>query len=108
MAPIREIYSEAGVTVDYEKFQSEDLDGSSFTCRCGSPNCRSDVSRFPFFEHPFLNQQDRLFLRPGGVGGGKSKRQTHKSLARRVVTARRFSEAPNFPLLMRLNEGGAP
>ena len=44
MVPIREIYSEAGVAVDYEKFQSEDLDGSSFTCRCGSPNCRSDAS----------------------------------------------------------------
>jgi hypothetical protein len=41
---LRDIQSGESVTLDYSSMQSEDLEGSSFICACGSRNCRQEVS----------------------------------------------------------------
>lgn len=43
MVALRNIPAGTEVTVDYAKFQSNELEGSSFDCRCGCPGCRSKV-----------------------------------------------------------------
>lgn len=41
---LRDIRQGESITIDYSSIQSEDLEGSSFQCACGSGNCRRLVS----------------------------------------------------------------
>jgi len=44
LVALRDIAAGESVEVDYATFQSDDLDGSSFVCACGSARCRGVVT----------------------------------------------------------------
>jgi hypothetical protein len=44
LVALRDIQAGESVTLDYANFQSDELEGSSFACECGSARCRGVVS----------------------------------------------------------------